>query len=330
VAEVKTNNDSDPTAYINYKATSTGKKPFATMADANPSYTVYSAEITDFDGDSTDDGLPDGTTYYVCLKSYNDEGDSAFGPYATRTTTATLPEILWKNVEIATDSRFDQFGSIAKDSGFGEDFYCWDSFYGGSGKPTGDFYIISPPSAEHHGGYLIYGPPASDTGVPSLSGEIVYFQVSYHSGIKGKWGEPLSGYAANIIVKYEYKLRNTEDGYKRPDGTRGDRWYMCVNFYGLGTVQSVGPPVNTLGPPPVADARGRILCYFGNDWDLEYKRNPETDTFEQAVAKFADGDKSLGSGRYIAGIATPWYRDYWIDRSEFGGWMKKWEELFGK
>jgi hypothetical protein len=311
VAEVKTNNDSDPTAYINYKATSTGKAPFSKMSAANPSYTTYSAGITDTDGNTSSDGLlPNDTTYYIWLKSYNDEGDSAFGPYATRTTTATLPEILWKNVTVESDERFNRFGSIAKDSGFGEDFYCWDSYYGGGGKPTGDCYVITPPGAEHPGGYLVYGPNGS------LQGEIVYVTLEYHSAGKGKWGEPLAGYAANIIYKLKDTSRGlTEDGYLRPDGTKGVKRYMCLNFYGLGTVQTVGPSVNTLGPPPVADARGRILCYFGNDWDLVYKRNPETDTFEQAVAKFADVDKSLGSGSYIAGIATPWYRDYWIDRS---------------
>jgi hypothetical protein len=130
---------------------------------ADPSYTKYSAEITDITGDSSEGFLPNGATYYVWLKSYNSDGDSAFGPYATITTSYTIPEYLWKNVAPAKDTLNPQ-----------EDFYCWESFYGAGGQPSGDFYVILPPSDKHPGGYLIYGPPNS-TGIPSMSGDIVYF-----------------------------------------------------------------------------------------------------------------------------------------------------------
>jgi hypothetical protein len=321
-----TNKSADATAYTTAVITEKTlneeyKNSFS--GTANPTYTKYSAEITDLTWDSTDGYLPNDTTYYVWLKSYNSEGDSAFGPYATRTTSATLPEILWKNVNIDSDPKFGNV-SIAKDSDFdfGEAFYGWDSYYGGGGAPTGDCYVITPSSTEHPGGYIAYGPPND-----ASQGEIVYVSLSYHSAGKGKWGEPLSGYASNIIYKLTRpdEWGKTEDSYYTPEGARGVKRYMCVNYYGLGTVQTVGPEGrnSTVVGPQKLSSVGRILCYFGNCYDLDYRRNPETDTPEQAIAKFDDGDKSLGSGHYIAGIAVPWYRDYWIDRSQpFSEWFK--------
>jgi hypothetical protein len=295
-----TNNSAEASPCGDPIATTTPKNEI-TITDTN---TVITFADTD-EYRNVPGQLPDGTTYYIWLKPYNAEGDGAFGKPAKRTTSATLPEIFWKNIAPYNDSMHDE-----------EDFYCWDSFYGAGGvQPSGDFYRILPPSEEHPGGYLIYGPPGG-SGIPSLSGNIVYASggIKAGTGGKGKWGEPLNGFAGNLIIKYEQPIGKwTEDNYTRPDGSPGQRWYMCVNYYGLGTVQTVGPPVNTLGP--YGDARGRVLCYFGNCYDLVYKRNPETDTFEQAIAKFVDGDKTLGSGKYIAGVATPWYRDYWTDRT---------------
>jgi hypothetical protein len=230
-----------------------------------------SVEITDLEGDAVEGGLPDGTTYYVWVRPGNGEGEGLFSAYGMRKTSDTLWRDFYKN----EDPNRDEEG--------GEDFYCWDSFYGGKGGPTGDYYIITPPSEEHPGGTLQYG-----TDGP---GEIVYHATG-GSGGKSKWGEKLTGPTGVIIYKYpksHYPI--TLD-------------YQGVYYYGLGTEQTVGPPINTLGPNE--NALGRILCYFGNSYDLVPHKNPETATPEAAIDKFT----LANIGRFIAFIATPWYRDY--------------------
>jgi hypothetical protein len=234
-----------------------------------------STEITDIEGDDADGYLPDGTVYYVWVRAGNGEGEGPFSPYGMRKTSSTLWRDFYKNEEPNRDEEG------------GEDFYCWDSYYGGKGGPTGDYYIITPPSEDHPGGTLQYG--------PEEPGEIVYHATgSFNSA--SKWGEKLND--TNGVIIYRYAKTHSQN---KSDGPRN---YQGVYYYGLGTEQTVGPPINTLGPNE--NALGRILCYFGNSYDIGNSRNPETEHFEPAVDRF-----SLEAvHKLIAFIATPWYRDY--------------------
>jgi hypothetical protein len=237
------------------------------------------AEITDIEGDDADGYLPDDVTYYVWVRPGNSDGEGLFGPYKSREISNSMPDFFWLDEN-------------------GNDFYCWDSFYGGGGQPTGDYYIVTPPSEEHPGGQLKYGP-----GGARSQWDIVHFAIRGMGG-KGKWGESLADtYGGGFIVKYPVSYGK---------GDHGERVYQLVMFWGMGAIQTKGPESgNSLGPN--GNPLGLILCYFSNAWDLTYRRNPETETFEQAVDKFMD--TKFGSRSYNSYVATPWYRDYKTDRS---------------
>jgi hypothetical protein len=262
--------------YVGTSANSADARPYGERVSITDAQNT--AEITDIEGDEADGYLPDGITYYVWLKPGNNEGEGAFSSYGKRKTSDTMPDFFWLDEK-------------------GGGFYCWDSFYGGSGSPTGDYYIVTPPSEEYPGGRLKYGPGANS------QWDIVYFRFDNGAG-KGKWGEDLSGTkAGDFIVKYPKS---------RGSGEHGERIYQMVMFWGMGAIQTKGPADgNSLGPN--GNPLGLTLCYFSNAWDLTYKRNPETETLEQAFDKFFDS--KMGARNYNSYVATPWYRDYKTDRS---------------
>jgi hypothetical protein len=243
-------------------------------------------DITDIEDDSTYGGLPDGITYYVWLTAINNDGESPLGPPATRTTSATLWRDFYKN------------DGEVKDEGEREDFYCWDSFYG-SGQPSGDYYIITPPSTEHPGGTLQYGIDGP--------GEIVYHATG-RMRTASKWGEPLTDVNGVIIYKYPH----THSG-NTSRGEAANRNYQGVYYYGLGSIQTKGPADGVVTGPN-KNPLGLVECYFGNSYDLNGKYNPETENPEEAIDRFT----LAKTGKFIAFIATPWYRDYTTER--YDGW----------
>jgi hypothetical protein len=258
--------------YVGTSENSAQAQPYGSQLAAS----VKQADITDIEGDSTDGGLPDGTTYYVWVLAYNAEGESAFGPYGKRATSAALHEGFYKDPQ-------------------GNSFYSWDSYSGdmGTGKGGADFYIITEPNAEHPGGFLRYGPELGGI-LNGYKGEIVYHATGNMTG-RSKWGETLTGPSGVLIVRYE----------NRKPGLPGD--YQGVYYYGLGTIQTVGKEGgNTFGPAPDRDPVGLELCYFGNSYDLKAGANPETETLEKAIDKFTLANVN----KYIAFVAVPWYRKY--------------------
>jgi hypothetical protein len=109
----------------------------------------------------------------------------------------------------------------------------------------------------------------------------------------------LTGPNGVFIIEYESK--------KTTAGSEG--YYMGIYYYGLDSVQTVGPPVNTFFPYGLTTPVGLNICYFGNSYDLEVYRNPEAATAEIAIDRFTQ--KNIG--KYIAFIAVPWYRKYEAD-----------------
>jgi hypothetical protein len=275
--------------YINTENNSGSAFLYKSYTSNDSEYIASKAYITDLDGDAYDGWLPDGTDYYVWLKVSNASGDSPFSAVRSVTTSYTIPEMFYKTItEKAPD------GS--------NNFFAWDSFYGDT-KGTGDMYIIHPPSSNNRiypGGLLHYG--AMHGGKSSgFRGDIVYFKIYQGGQTKGKWGESLiGGYSGVFIIRYH-------DTYAKGPGNGtmynwvNTRRYQAVFFYGMGVIQTVGPPVNTLGPDGAP--LGKEMGYFGNAYNLG-GCNPETDTFEQAFNRF---QSPMG---YIAYIATPWYHNF--------------------
>jgi hypothetical protein len=282
---VVTWNELPPSAtwYQLYVGTSANSAEARTYSGRVPmTEALNTAEITDVEWDDADGYLPDGVNYYVWVRPGNSDGEGPLGPHKSRYTSFTMPDFFWLDEN-------------------GHSFYCWDSFYG-SGGPSGDYYIVTPPSEEHPGGQLKYGPGYKD-GIVWSQYEIVFFNISEMHGT-GKWGEDLSNtHGGCFIVKYPVS-------YGR--GDHGDRVYQLVMFWGMGAIQTKGPEDGvTTGPNK--NPKGLILCYFSNAWDLTNRRNPETETFEQAIDKFLD--HKFGVRQYNSFVATPWYRDYTTDRS---------------
>jgi hypothetical protein len=254
------------------------------------SQTVQSYDITDLIEDDTEDGLPDGTKYYVWVEAVND-GGSSFSDPAVRTTSFTIPEFFYDYTDEAT----------------GEKMYSWDSFSGGDGGI--DCYRILPP-VEDENGYtparMLYG-KGGMTGVGAgWTAEIVYFDKFPYgkdsednylrpNGTRtGKWGESLLDEqgketpAGVFIVKYDNYYDN--------------RIYQGVYYYGQGAIQTKDNGFGPNGTSPV----GLTLCYFGNSYFLPSGPNPETFTLPEAIDRFTLANMS----RLIAFIATPWYRCY--------------------
>jgi hypothetical protein len=278
--------------YINTENNSGNAFLYESYSVGSDKYTAAKADITDFANDSYDKYLPDGTTYYVWTRAYSNSGDGLFSPVRSVTTSCTIPEMFYKDInEKAPD------GS--------NNFFAWDSFYGNN-TGTGDMYIIHPPGSNdriYPGGLLHYGQMHPSTGKSSgFRGDIVYFNIiKGYSGGKGKWGESLAGGIGGVfIIRYH-------DTYAMGLGNGvmynwvNTRRYMAVFFYGMGVIQTVGPPVNTLGPDGAP--LGKEMGYFGNAYNLG-GCNPEVDTFEQAFESFKS---PMG---YIAYIATPWYHNF--------------------
>jgi hypothetical protein len=250
------------------------------------------ADITDLEGDDVEGGLPDGTDYWVWVKPGNDEGEGAFSSPGTRKTSATLWRDFYKN------------DGPVKDEGKPENFYCWDSFYG-SGKAGGDYYIITPPSADHPGGTLQYGIDDPGEIVYHVSTTSTHDPTITHKTTKSKWGEPLTGTEGYIIYRYaQTRSQNKSDG---------PRNYQGVYYYGLASMQTKGP-ADGVTTGPNKNPLGLVLCYFGNSYNIGQSRNPETTEFEPAVDRFT----LKAAGYFIAYIATPWYRDYTTPRPK--GW----------
>jgi hypothetical protein len=278
--------------YINTENSSKTAVLYNKYDSTSTEYTAAKADITDFEGDSYNGYLPNETTYYVWTRAYNTKGDDGpFSPAGNTTTSYTIPEMFYKTInEKAPD------GS--------NNFFAWDSFYGNN-TGTGDMYIIHPPGSNdriYPGGLLHYGAMHTDSGKSSgFRGDIVYFNIYKGGQSKGKWGESLAGgYSGVFIIRYH-------DPYAKKLGNGSiytwvnTRRYMAVFFYGMGVIQTVGPPTNTLGPGGAP--LGKEMGYFGNAYNLG-GCNPETDTFEQAFESFKS---PMG---YIAYIATPWYHNF--------------------
>jgi hypothetical protein len=227
-----------------------------------------STEITDIEGDEADSYLPDGIVYYVWVRPGNGEGEGPFSPCGMRKTSSTLWEAFYKDPD-------------------GQPFFSWDSYTGGDyDKGGSDFYIITPPSEEYPGGYLLY----ANSGA---SGEILYHDTGDFRSAS-KWGEKLTNTNGVLIIKYKNN--------HVPALAEGS--HQGIYYYGMDSIQTVGPPVNTFGPN--RNSLGLRLCYFGNSWDLTARRNPEAATLEIAVDRFS----LKNVGKYIAFIAVPWYRKY--------------------
>jgi hypothetical protein len=290
--------------YIGTSADTAAAKPIGEPVTESGS--EHTKEITEIPDYGIENGLPDGTTYYVWVRAYNDDGDGGFGPPGVQTTSATMPDMLWMDEDDVT-------------------FTSWDSFYGGDGSVGGtDFYIIRPPSADHPGGTLRYGPLIKESnGIIAgggWKGDIVHY-IKEHRGGRGKWGEDASGWAGVFIFRYH------EDSVQPfpPDNIYGGehRPYYAVYYSGLGAIQTVGPPTNTFGPNN--DARGLLMCYFGNAYDVNgvfgvgIHQNPQRPTHEEAIDRFSMANVN----HFIAGVAIPWYRKYGpynLDRDPVGIW----------
>jgi hypothetical protein len=280
--------------YINTENNSGNAFLYGSYVTGSSEYTAAKAYITDLDGDAYDGWLPDGTAYYVWIKAYSSSGDGLFSPVRSVTTSYTIPEMFYKTInETAPD------GS--------NNFFAWDSFYGDT-KGTGDMYIIHPPGSNERiypGGLLHYGQMHPSNGKSSgFRGDIVYFRIAQGIGAgtgKGKWGESLAGgYGGVFIIRY-HDTYAYGAGHGNMYKWVNKRRYQAVFFYGMGVIQTVGPPTNTLGPD--GNALGLEMGYFGNAYNLG-GCNPEVDTFEQAFEGFK------GPGNYIAYIATPWYHNF--------------------
>jgi hypothetical protein len=128
----------------------------------------------------------------------------------------------------------------------------------------------------------------------------------------GKWGEDLRGYPAGVFI-IEYR----ED--HKPANRPGD--FFGVYFYGLGALQN---SENT--SPLVTYHIGDRLAYLGNSYGLSEAQggppgaqgsyDPETETLEEAIERFTLENMD----RFIAFIATPWYRfndNTWVKGGDF-------------
>jgi hypothetical protein len=249
------------------------------------------ADVTYYPGESQDNGLPDGTRYYVWLRGVNSAGEGAFSVGSRTKTSDTLHEKLY------TDDNGKTF----------PEFFAWDSFYGDP-NGTGDHYVVYPPKKEFlsgsdrifPGGILSY----AKINANGFRGDIVYFSCSQNNASQtghSKWGESLAGsYGGWFLIRYhDWCTKKTGTGPTFVPGTVYMR-YMSVIFYGLDAVQTAGPPEVTTGPNH--NPRGLKECYFGNSW---LGVNPERDTFEQIY------DQVMREGKGgIFYVATPWYRQY--------------------
>jgi hypothetical protein len=252
------------------------------------------ADVTYYPGESQDNGLPDGTRYYVWLRGVNSSGEGAFSPSDIVVTSATLHEKFY------TDDNGKTF----------PEFFAWDSFYGDP-NGSGDHYVVYPPKKDFltgsdrifPGGILTYARVKAS----GFRGDIVY-HTRWPSKGKGKWGESLAGGHSGIfIIRYhDWCAQKTGTGGKYAAGVKEAR-YMLVCYYGLDVVQTAKV---TTGPNH--NPYGLKLCYFGNSWfgSAQDGYNPERDTFEDAFDIFTmnGGSKPVLPG--IFGIATPWYRQY--------------------
>jgi hypothetical protein len=258
---------------------------------SNMDINTTSKDITDIDDDETDDGLPDGTTYYVWVEAVNAAGTS-LSPAAIRTTSAAIPPFFYEADEE------------------GQDFYSWDSFSGEeTGKGGMDFYIVEPPNNDRPSGYMKYGGFSIGTSNVGYKGNIVYHasfdpdeaaEKSPHTQV-GKWGESLEGKPAGVFI-VEYDPPKDFYGQKLA--------YQGVYYWGVGAIQTVS---NGWGPNH-SDPIGKVLCYFSNSYGLKsagkadgkFSGNPETVTAEAAIDRFTLDNMV----EFIAFVAIPWYRNY--------------------
>jgi hypothetical protein len=269
--------------YVGTSENSADAKPWGGQLEPS----ARQADITDIDDDETEDGLPDGTTYYVWIKPYNDEGEGAFGPAAKVKTSDPIDPYWWTEID------------------------WWDS-----GTDSYEFYFNE--SNELVMGYCTKGSQVG--GVISDNGRwIVRYHESYDTV---KLNEYLPNTASGHYTTGGEDLTKDKDGNPAGSGVfvvetnREGKPFYANYYWGHKTVYNGTTPKTNPFTQPVS-LQGSVKTYVSMAWNSQSTAIPSGGGYRATLAEAIAFYNFTNFKYLVAFVAIPFYPVY-EDRYKFG------------
>jgi hypothetical protein len=252
--------------YVGTSADSVEAKPYGEQAaTTNPQQTV---EITDIEGDEANGYLPDNTTYHVWLKPWNDDGEGAFSPGATRRTSDPIDPYWWADIDW-WDSGTDSYEFYFNENNELVLGYCTvGSQVGGANNDAGRWIV------RYH---ISFDPVELNKQVPSTT------HGHYTTN------EDLTGAPGGVFIV---------------ETNRAADPFYAVYYWGHRTTQTASVSRSTPFTQTVS-LQGTIHSYLSNAWNSATGAGGGyTATLGEAINSYG----SIGNFKFfVAFVAIPWY-----------------------